>query len=718
MTDTRYIQVILPLKLEWVPFYRIPDSVSERVEIGDKVRVNFSGREYVGVVQNLADKLPKELPENKVRPIKSVESSLARVCPEEIQLWHQIAEYYMCTVGEVFKTACPAQTFSREEIEARKRERLVARIEKLRTNLQKALDSKRVKQTTRERLAQELAIQEAKLAGRKNEAVETGIELSEAQTMAFESIHSAFKAKKVALLHGVTGSGKTEIYSRLAAEELAKGRNVLYLVPEIALSRQLENRLEGFFGEDLQVFHSHETASQRGQVATNVAGSTNYIVLGTRSALFLPHHDLGLVIVDEEHDTSYKQDSPAPRYNARDVAIMLAKLQGADVILGSATPSLESIFNSQAGRYVHISLNEKYHGGAPVEVELIDTRAERKKRGMHGSFSRKLIQHIQDTLTEGAQVLILRSRRSYSPAVQCSECGDIPKCPRCNVSLSLHKNGSSERLVCHHCGYSLKYDGACHCCGGRMEGLGAGTQKIEEEAAELFPAARIARLDSDVARNPKEEAKVVKDFAEGRTDILIGTQMVSKGFDFENLRLVAVMQADSMLAVQDFRADERAIQLLEQVRGRCARRGEKGLFVIQTSKPDHPVYSRFTEDSPAVTENLLNERKDFSYPPFFRLVYINVRDSFADRADRMAGALNAAVLMALGRRTENGNASVMGPFTPAKEMDEGRYTRTIRISLARNKDLAVAKSLLRKTVISFEMQNHYDGHISFDVDPV
>lgn len=718
MTDARYIQVILPLKLEWVPYYRIPDSISAVVEAGDKVRVNFSGREYIGVVRNLAERLPEDLPASKVRPIKSVETALARVRKEEIELWQQIADYYMCTVGEVFKTACPAQTFNREEIEARKKERLKARVERLRESLEKARASKRVKESTRERLEAELAIQQAKLEEKKNASVDTGIVLNSAQNEAIAGVRSAFKAKKVALLHGVTGSGKTEIYSKLAAEALAKGRNVLYLVPEIALSRQLEERLETFFGEDLLVFHSHETQARRGQVATTVAGSTNYIVLGTRSAIFLPHHDLGLVIVDEEHDSSYKQDSPAPRYNGRDVAIMLAKSQGADVILGSATPSLEALFNCQAGRFSEISLNEKYHGGEPVEVELIDTRAERKKRGMHGSFSRKLIQHISETLEEGAQVLILRSRRSYSPAVQCTECGDIPKCPRCNVSLSLHKTASNDRLVCHHCGYSVKFDGSCQKCGGAMEGLGAGTQKIEEEAAALFPAARIARLDSDVAKNPKEEAKVVKEFAEGRTDMLIGTQMVSKGFDFEKLKLVAVMQADSMLAVQDFRADERAVQLLEQVRGRCARRGGKGLFVIQTSKPEHPVYTRFTEDSRGFEENLLSERKDFGYPPFYRLIYINVRDTYADKADRMAAALNAAVQMALGRRMENGSAGVMGPYVPAKEIEDGRHTRTIRVSLARSKDLAAAKAGLRKAVIAFEIQNRYDGHITIDVDPV
>ncbi len=340
---------------------------------------------------------------------------------------------------------------------------------------------------------------------------------------------------------------------------------------------------------------------------------------------------------------------------------------------------------------------------------------------MHGSFSRKLIQHINETLEEGGQVLILRGRRSYSPAVQCSQCGDIPKCPRCNISLSLHKTAGGERLVCHHCGHSVRYDGNCHVCGGKMEGIGAGTQKIEEEATTLFPQARIARLDSDVTRNPKEEAAVIKSFADGSTDILVGTQLVSKGFDFEKLKLVAVMQADTMLAVQDFRADERAVQLLEQVRGRCARRGGKGLFVIQTALPEHPVYSQFT--SPDFHANLLEERKDFGYPPYYRMIHLNLKDTFEDRADRMATALVNSIYMTFGSRCdsrgkENPQVMVTGPYTPVRDIDEGRHVKSIRISMARTKDLAELKRQMRSTILKFETDNHYDGHIAIDVDPI
>lgn len=760
MRARTYIHIILPLKLEWIPTY----STREDIQIGDKVRVIFAGKEYIGVVEQVLEKAPDGLPESKIRDIISIESSLARVNEKEIKFWKQIAAYYMCTVGEVFKTACPASKFTREEIEARKARRAqeqeqqrLDKAERQRKKIEERIGKLQVKieharqESTRQKYSAELEELLKKGMHCETESEETtltdngdqlkwptdNISLSDAQQQAMDQVKKAFLSHKPVLLDGVTGSGKTEIYAKLAGEVLKSGRNVLYLVPEIALSRQLEDRLKTFFADSLLVFHSHESISKRGQVASAIAAFgakatsdepevTPYIVLGTRSALFLPHHDLGLIVVDEEHDSSYKQDSPAPRYNGRDVATMLALLQNANIILGSATPSLESEYNSETGRYERVRLEERYHGGNAAPVEIIDTKAERRKRGMHGSFSRKLIQHINDTIAQRGQVLILRGRRSYSPVIQCKECGDIPKCPRCNVSMSLHKGaaGTTEHLVCHHCGYTSRYEGICKKCGGTMEGIGAGTQKIEEEARVLFPNAEIARLDSDVARNPKEEASIIRNFSEGRTDILIGTQLVSKGFDFERLKLVAVIQPDGMLAVQDFRADEKAFQLLEQVRGRCARRGEDGLFVIQTAIPEHPVYSRFTGSE--FTRNLLKERRDFGYPPFYRILNIYVRDNYEKRAEQMSTALCNCIYMILGNlcgslKRSSGDSetvAITGPYTPAKEIEDGRHIRTIRVSLPRNKALQVTKDSIRRCIIIFETDNHYDGHISIDVDPM
>ena len=327
-----------------------------------------------------------------------------------------------------------------------------------------------------------------------------------------------------------TSSGKTEIYIKLALEALESGKNVLYLVPEIALSRQLEDRLYTYFGEKMLIFHSGESAASKRNVAEAVRNSEDgYIVLGTRSSLFLPHHDLGLIVVDEEHDNSYKQDSPAPRYNGRDTALMLKQIHGCSIVLGSATPSLEEMYNCRTGKHTLIELKQRFHGSDSSDIEMIDTKAERRKNGMVGNFSRKLIGHISTTLEKGGQVIILRSRRSWAPVLQCDSCGELVRCPHCNVSMSLHKNG---RLVCHYCGHTGHYDGRCSRCGGSLTSLGAGTQKIEDEARSLFPEARIARLDSDTAQSRQYEKNIIRDFESGKIDILIGTQIVTKGFDF------------------------------------------------------------------------------------------------------------------------------------------------------------------------------------------
>lgn len=704
-----YVQVILPLKLEWVPFYKVPGH-STGICIGEKVRVKFAGRPYIGVVCNVTDTLPEDLPESKVKEIDEIESALVRISPEIIDLWQKIADYYLCTVGEVYKTAYPASKLDQEAVKARLRERKEKKIAALKVKIERAKFER-----TRARYEDELkAVIESD--GEQKPTDPGTIELSEAQKTAYNQIREAFKARKPVLLDGVTGSGKTEIYEKLALETMDHA-NVLYLVPEIALSRQLEERLRGVFGDRMLVFHSHESVASRGEVADRIADNKvtqdgkGYIVLGTRSALFLPHHDLGLIIIDEEHDGSYKQDSPAPRYNGRDVAVMLAASQnGCGIVLGSATPSLESLYNCMAGRFFHVRLTERYHGAADSEVEVIDTKAERRKRGMMGSFSYKLIVHVNEALAAGGQVILLRSRRSYSPVLQCEDCGSIPKCPKCNQPLSLHV-GAQERLLCHHCGYSVRNEGKCS-CGGTLTGIGAGTQKIEEEARQLWPDVRIARLDSDVTVDRKAEAETIRDFAKGDIKILIGTQIVSKGFDFEGVSLVAVLQADSMLGIQDFRADEKAFQLLEQFRGRCGRRGDKGLFVVQTANPEHPVYSRYVEHeesedpAPDIRTRLLEERKDFNYPPFTRIIDISVNDDNEGRGEKMASALSNALYVALDKPIGSGCAEITGPFK-----------NRLSVSLAKDRNLSTSKSAIVRAVHEFEKEYRYDGHIVLDVDP-
>lgn len=808
MTGRIFIQVILPLRLEWEPFYyqeielsesagdasglfpvtstgSVTERDKEQVRVGDRVRVNFAGKEYVGVV-SMAD-AGKQAEEmgivDKVKPILGMAEGLEPVTKEEIELWRQIAEYYLCTVGEVYRAAYPAQKVEKEVVQARQEALKVEREEKNRTKIadkikrleeraeKKAeLAAKARKAESRERylaekemlegeiglLVRELTSMVGELCRttgsvtgygdsvtyhqdeepiggsiiETSEGTEKEISLSAAQEEAYSKIKEIFAKGKPALLHGVTGSGKTEIYLKLAQETLAMGKNVLYLVPEIALSRQLEDRISETFPE-LLVFHSGETMSRKREVATVLrhagepAEGKGYVVLGTRSAIFLPHKNLGLVIVDEEHDTSYKQDSPAPRYNGRETAIMMAKIFGANVILGSATPSLESLYNCSVGRYGLVTLNKRFYDAADSDIEIIDTIAERRKNGMIGNFSRKLIEHIGKCLGEHRQVLILRERRAYSPIVQCQECGEIPKCRCCNVSLSLHRRAEgSERLVCHYCGRVYEYTGKCHKCGGELKPLGSGTQKIEEEASKLFPNARIARLDSDTAQSRKYETDTIRKFSNGEIDILIGTRMVAKGFDFSGLSLVAVLQADSILGQEDYRADERGLQLLEQFRGRCGRRGEKGLFVIQTSQPEHPVYQSIDGklDENGTMARFLGERKLFGYPPYSRVIGVVIKDYNQARVDLLSrdlgeylrGALAVKVSFAPG--VQNG-PNVIGPYSPAIDKISNQNIRQIRVLLPKDRSLARNKETLAAAVERFEKEKKYSGHIALDVDP-
>ena len=700
MPAPTYIQVILPLRLEWEPCYRLPEGV--RVDVGDRVRVRFARQEYVGAVS--AVDVQPQTDENRILPIIGPEEGLPKVLPDEIKFWRAVSDYYLCSIGEVYKAAYPALKIDQEEVEARVKERLETRLERLRDK-----ESKARRDDTRERYRAEIELVESLLRGEKPARETVPVTLSPVQETAAAAARKALAAGKTVLLHGVTGSGKTEIYLKLAQETLEQGRSVLYLVPEIALSRQLEDRIAAVF-PDVQVFHSGVTTARRSQVASVVRTSDKYLVLGTRSALFLPHHNLGLVIVDEEHDTSYKQDAPAPRYNARESAIMLGVIQKAHVILGSATPSLESLYNAETKRFTKVDLKERFHAGEEAEIQLIDTVAERRKRGMTGSFSRKLLHEITKTLDAGEQVLVLRARRSYAPSVQCTECGQIPKCPHCHVPMSLHRG--PDRLVCHYCGHTEPYTGHCPSCNGELQPLGAGTQKVEEELTALYPDRRIARLDGDTPDT--EEAGIIRRFADGDIDILVGTQIFTKGFDFDGLSLVAVLQADSLVGVQDFRADERAFQLLEQFRGRSGRRGKPGKIVIQTREPEHPVYSRL-QGSDGDTD-LLAERKLFGYPPYTRLVHITLKDSNEKRLDFLSKELRNAVLAAFS--DVDTPPAVVGPYSPAVDRIAGESIRQIRVSFPRNKALTSLKELLNKTLLSFGKERKYTAHITVDVDPV
>lgn len=690
----RYASVILPVKYGGEISYILPAIF--QASVGSRVRVDLAGKIYQGVISRIMgqEEVPAFTPDGKEIHYKSIldVEQLPPILPTELRLWESVALYYLCSVGEVFKAAYPAQQVKQEAVKPRK---------------------------SVEHFLQEAAKWDA--------GVNDVIKLSGVQQKAYESIKGSFAQAqgKPVLLRGVTGSGKTEIYITLAQEALRQGKNVLYLVPEIAISKQLQSRLKKVFGERLLTFHSKQTAAEKARIhrilqynAANPqeAGASATVVLGTRSSLFLPFGNLGLVIVDEEHDSSYKQTEPAPRYHAKDTAIMLSQIHKAQILLGSATPSFESEYNCISGKFALVELKEKYHGAVTPQVEIIDTIQAYKTRQMVGSFSQKLINEIRRTVEGGSQVLVFRNRRSYSPIVECQECGEIPKCPHCNVYMSYHKYNNT--LRCHYCDYVARFTGVCRNCGtATFKYKGAGTEKLEEELSALLPDISIARYDADITRSKRADEQTLKDFQEGKVQVLVGTQMISKGFDFEHLKLVAVMQADTILGVQDFRADEKALQLLSQLMGRTGRRGVQGKLIIQTSQKDHPVLARLKEHNvpgdsslPHLTAHLLRERQEYLFAPFVRMVKIVVKHRDVGKLDELCGAITEK----LQGRTELQYKELTGPFAPVIDKVRGEFVKCFYVKFARNAGLARNKALLQECIGEIKGNQA----IILDVDPL
>ena len=741
--NLKYLKVILPLKLDWEPCYSVlPGTEGGVPSVGTRVSVRFAGRQYVGVVSE-SDVTP-DIELTKIQRIIRVEDGISPVTEAEMRLWRFVSDYYLCPVGEVYKAAYPSLKNDGEMIRSRERLRAEERLRRMNAALaakrerleaavkrRRAMYEKAVRPETRKKYLEALTKAENELnalpleiAAQDDSRSYTRLplpSLSLAQQTCLEQIRGFFSKKSPVLLDGVTGSGKTEVYISLAANVLDSGGSVLYMIPEIAVSKQLGNRLKEVFDNQLALFHSGMSASAR-SLAVEKVRMGNCIVLGTRSSVFLPFMDLGLVIVDEEHDNSYKQETPAPRYSGRDTAMMLARFHGADLLLGTATPSLESLYNCRTGRLAKVMLRERYFGDDRTVVEIVNTAVERRKRGMKGSFSYKLIDRMKEALKGGGQILLLRSRKSYSPAVQCSRCGKIPRCPHCDVSLSWHRDEG--RLKCHYCGWNQPFNAVCPDCGGHLEPLGAGTQRVVEEVSMLFPDARVARIDGDMISGSAGEEAVIKDFSQGLIDILVGTQIVTKGFDFARLSLVAVLQADSLLGFQDFRADEKALQILEQFRGRVGRRGQRGLFLIQTATPEHPVYKYVASEqrSDDLAETILAERFAFGYPPFSRIIQITLRDSDEGSATSLAAALARAIRSEFGIsglvRNQADQVSVLGPYAPAVDKVSNLYIRLIRVSMMKNQTLMDNKRRLASLVSDFGKENRCSAQLSLDVDPL
>lgn len=538
--------------------------------------------------------------------------------------------------------------------------------------------------------------------------------LSEEQTQALQKIHDCFSEKEVCLLHGVTSSGKTEIYAHLIEEVLNKGKQVLYLLPEIALTTQITERLAGLFGDRLIVYHSKFSDNERVEIWNRLLTDDGpLLILGVRSSLFLPFAHLGLIIVDEEHEPSFKQQDPAPRYHARDTAIVLAASHGAKTLLGSATPSIESYFNARTGKYGLVELKGRYGNARMPEIRIVDMKDLRRKRIIKDSnFSPLLVESIHEALETNGQVILFQNRRGFSPFVECPECGWVPRCMNCDVSLTYHKYHNE--LVCHYCGHKILAPKKCPECG--HEGLrtvGAGTEKIEEEIQTLFPKARVARLDLDSVRTRNAYEQLFENFESGKIQILIGTQMVSKGLDFSRVRVVGILSADTLMNFPDFRAHERAFQLMTQVAGRAGRRGEQGLVVLQTNQAEHPLI-RLAHDFnyPAMVESQLTERRLFHYPPYYRLITLVLRSRDE------AVLLELATLYANKLRERLGHR-VLGPVSPPVARVQTFYIRQVVIKVETTVAITPMRAFLEKTREAMRQHPLFKKLlIHYDVDPV
>lgn len=536
--------------------------------------------------------------------------------------------------------------------------------------------------------------------------------LSEAQDEALHRLLDSFKERNVALLHGVTGSGKTEIYTHLISRALNDGNQVLYLVPEISLTTQLTDRLRRVFGQRLIVYHSKFSDNERVDIWRRLLTSHEpLVVLGVRSSVFLPFHRLGLVVIDEEHESSYKQYDPAPRYNARDAAIMLATMHGAKVLLGSATPSIETYYKALHGKYGLVSLKERFRGAVLPDVEIVSMPEQRKKKIAQGTLSRPLREAMAETLRDKKQTILFQNRRGFAPVVVCQQCGWVPKCDNCDVSMVYHKNAAL--LRCHYCGFTRQLPSVCPACGSNAIGtFGYGTERIAEEIKEQFPNAGVRRLDLDTTRNKDAYQEIIEGFASHDTDILVGTQMVSKGLDFEGVETVGVINADTLLNFPDFRSNERAFNMLEQVAGRAGRRERKGRVIIQTSRADDPVLARVREhDYLGFYEMEITEREKYGYPPFTKVINIFVRN----KDNRLADA--AAVTLALALRNTFG-ARVLGPEKPFVSRVNLWYVQQIMLKVESGASMKKVKDLLRAIYESLAARPEMKGtQIQYDVDP-
>lgn len=710
----------------------------------------------------MAMRLHSEKPEFETRPIIQVIDAEPVLIEQQLHLWQWISTYYMSPIGDVFKAALPAGLKAEENYRP-KTVRCVTLPANLRseqslhmalTILKRALKQHQTFSTylelshwseidgeTPPAHIAEIACDELQNAanasdavlrqliqrnflelyhrevGRLNTAGEYHPEriqpLSPAQKAAENSIQKQFNEKNVVLLHGVTSSGKTEIYIHLIKKAIDEGKQVLYLLPEIALTVQMTRRLQNVFGSRLGIYHSKYSDAERVEIWKKQLSSEPYdVILGARSAVFLPFTRLGLVIVDEEHETSFKQQDPAPRYHARSTAIMLARMyEGAKVLLGTATPSMESYHNACTGKYGYVQLTTRYKDVAMPEIRVVDTKDLYHRKMMRGAFSPDLLEAMRTALRNKKQVLLFQNRRGFAPMVECKVCGWVPKCKNCDVSLTYHR--SMNLLTCHYCGYTYPVPKQCpNCESTELLGRGYGTEKIEDRVRELFPEARIARMDLDTTRSAGAYGRIIDDFSCGRTDILIGTQMITKGLDFSGVTVVGILNADTMLNYPDFRAYEQAFQMLSQVSGRAGRRDERGLVILQTKSADLPVIQQVVAgDFQTFARDLLEERSMFRYPPFYHLVYVYLRHRNEQLVDSAAIEMASRLRQAFADR-------VLGPDKPAVARVKTESIRKIVIKLEQGINLPLARQCMAEARTQLLQDKRYAAMtVFFDVDP-
>ena len=823
LTMEKFVDVILPLPLQASFTYALPPEMDGQVQIGCRVVVSFGRKKfYTGIVRNVHYLKPQEY---EVKEVSAVLDEHPILVPLQFRFWEWLADYYLCTQGDVYKAALPSglklesetvveynpdfeateplsereqkvldllavepeQTVTRLEKEsglknilavvksllekdalfvkeelkrtykpktetrvrlteaARNERRLHFFFDELQRRAPKQLDllmkyielsgclgGREAKEVSKAELLKRSGATPAVFSGLVDKGVfevyqqEVGRletvsqavmplnELNVHQQRAFDEIRVSFREKNVCLLHGVTSSGKTEIYIHLIDEAVRQGRQVLYLLPEIALTTQITERLKRVFGSRLGIYHSKFPDAERVEVWQKQLSQEPYdIILGVRSSLFLPFQRLGLVIVDEEHENTYKQQDPAPRYHARNAAIVLASMCGAKTLLGTATPSVESWYNAtEGGKYALVELKERYKEIQLPEIIPVDIKELQRKKRMNGPFSPLLLQYVREALEQKEQVILFQNRRGFAPMIECHTCGWVPKCKNCDVSLTYHKG--LNQLTCHYCGYTQPVPRQCPACEGvDLRNRGFGTEKIEDDVKAIFPEARVARMDLDTTRTRTAYERIIHDFQQGRTDILIGTQMVSKGLDFDHVSVVGILNADTMMNYPDFRAYERAFQLMAQVAGRAGRKNKRGRVVLQTKSIDHPIIPQVMHnDFEGMVAGQLAERQLFRYPPYYRLVYVYLKHRNEQLLDVMAQTMAAKLRAVFGAR-------VLGPDKPPVARIQTLFIRKIVLKIETNAPMARARQLLVQVQQEMVAEDRFKSLIVYyDVDPM